>query len=380
MLLNETHGLKAFRRTLSRRIFLRFLGTVSLYTIAVFLLFGVVWLFYHSIGRHSPWINWLAHTLFGDASGVLAATLLVLIIGYLAIFFSYWNRTLRYLEDLLSATETICLTQERVSLPADLMEAERHLNDIQRAAQRNARAAQEAEQRKNDLVVYLAHDLKTPLTSVIGYLTLLTDEQDISPDLQKKYLSVALNRANRLEFLINEFFEIARFSLTTLPLNLNRIDLGLMLEQILYEFKPILQKKKLICKLSTSPSLTVLCDGNQIQRVFDNLLRNAVNYCYPETEIFIIASEQDDEIHVQFLNRGAPIRSDKLDKLFEQFYRLDSARPTQTGGSGLGLAIAKEIVERHGGNISAHCDGDLISFEVTLPKLSEKSKNSAEKI
>lgn len=378
--MNEAHELKAFRRTLSRRIFLRFLVTVALYTMAVFLLFGVAWLFYYSVGRRFPWIDWLAHTLFGNISGVLIATILLLIIGYLAIFFFYWNRTLRYLEVLVSATETICFTQERVSLPADLVEVERHLNDIQRTAQRNARAAQESEQRKNDLVVYLAHDLKTPLTSVIGYLTLLTDEQDISPELREKYLSVALSRANRLEFLINEFFEIARFSLTTLPLNPGRIDLKLMLEQILYEFQPILREKNLSCKLSVSPALTVMCDGNQMQRVFDNLLRNAVNYCYPETEILIIASEQDDGIHVQFLNRGTPIRSDKLDKLFEQFYRMDSARATQTGGSGLGLAIAKEIVEQHGGAITAHCDGDLISFEVTLPKLSEKSKNSAEKM
>lgn len=378
--MNEAHGLKAFRRTLSRRIFLRFLVTVALYTIVVFLFFGAAWLFYYGIGQRFLWINWLAHTLFGNMSGVLIATILVLIIGYLAIFFAYWNRTMRYLEDLVSATETICFTQERVSLPEDLVEVERHLNDIQRTAQRNARAVQESEQRKNDLVVYLAHDLKTPLTSVIGYLTLLTDEPDISPELREKYLSVALSRANRLEFLINEFFEIARFSLTTLPLNPGRIDLKLMLEQILYEFQPILREKHLSCKLSAPPALTVMCDGNQMQRVFDNLLRNAANYCYPETEILIIASEQDDGIHVQFLNRGTPIRSDKLDKLFEQFYRMDSARATQTGGSGLGLAIAKEIVEQHGGSITAHCDGDLISFEVILPKLSEKSKNLGEKM
>ena len=112
--------------------------------------------------------------------------------------------------------------------------------------------------------------------------------------------------------------------------------------------------------------------------MFDNLLRNAVNYCYPNTEIVVIASQQDDSVRVQVLNHSAPIRQDKLDRLFEQFYRLDSSRDSHTGGSGLGLAISKEIVEQHGGTISAHCDGELISFSVTLPALSEKSKDFIE--
>jgi len=376
--LNEAHGLKAFRRTLTRRIFLRFLGSVVLYTLAVFFLLGLAWLFYYSFGWRISWVDRLAHALFGDTAGVLFAAALAIIIGWIAFFLYYWNRTLRYLEDLVNATETVCVTQEQVSLPDELLEVERRLNDIQRTAQRNARAAQEAEQKKNDLVVYLAHDLKTPLTSVIGYLTLLTDESEISPELRQKYLSVALDRANRLEELINEFFEIARFNLSNIPLDQGRIDLSLMLEQIVYEFQPMLREKGLTCKLSAPPGLILLCDGNKMRRVFDNLLRNAVNYCYPHTEIVVIASQQSDGIHVQVLNHGAPIRPDKLERLFEQFYRLDSARATQTGGSGLGLAISKEIVEQHGGTITAHCDGELISFEVILPEMSEKSKNFVE--
>ena len=376
--MNASHGLKAFRRTLSRRIFLRFLGAVVLYTVAVFLLLGLAWLFYFSFGQDVRWINDLAHAVFGNMTGLLAAAVLVLAVGWAVLFFYYWNRTFHYLEDLVNATETVCVAQEEVSLPEELLEVERRLNDIQRTARRNARAAQEAEQKKNDLVVYLAHDLKTPLTSVIGYLTLLTDERDISPELRQKYLSVALDRAYRLEELINEFFDIARFSLVNLPLDPARIDLSLMLEQIVYEFRPMLQEKRLTCKLSAPPGLTLLCDANKIQRVFDNLLRNAVNYCYPDTEIVVIASDQADSIRVQVLNRGAPIRQDKLEHLFEQFYRLDSARATRTGGSGLGLAISREIVEQHGGTISAHCDGELISFTVDLPKISENRKDFME--
>lgn len=166
--MNASHGLKAFRRTLSRRIFLRFLGAVVVYTVALFLLLGLASLFYYSIGQHIDWVSRLAHMLFGNMAGVLFAAALVLLIGWAILFFYYWNRTFHYLEDLVNATETVCVAQEQVSLPEELMEVERRLNDIQHTALRNARAAQDAEQKKNDLIVYLAHDLKTPLTSVIG--------------------------------------------------------------------------------------------------------------------------------------------------------------------------------------------------------------------
>lgn len=376
---NRKNWKKSFRRTLSRRIFLRFLGALCLYTLAVLLMLGVAFVFYYALGHRINWVFRLTHWLFGDFNGLLSWMAVALVTGYLAIFFYYWSRTLRYLEDMVTATETICTTQEPVKLPEELTEVEYRLNQLQWEAQRNARAAREAEQRKNDLVVYLAHDLKTPLTSVIGYLSLLTDEQNISPELQEKYLRVALDRAYRLEDLINEFFDIARFSLTNLPLDLGRVDLTRLLEQTTFEFQPMLREKRLTCKLSAQPGILVWGDGDKLQRVFDNLLRNAVNYSYADTEIVVIASRQADSAHIQVLNHGDPIRQDKLERLFDQFYRLDSARASGTGGSGLGLAIAKSIVEQHGGNISAHCDGELISFEVTLPALSEKSQNFIEK-
>lgn len=346
-----------------------------MYTLAVFLMLGVAFVFYYAIGHYIDWMFNLSHWLFGDFYGVLSWVGMALVVGYVGIFLYYWSRTLRYLEDLVTATETICATQEPVKLPEELTEVEYRLNQIQWETQRNARAAQEAEQRKNDLVVYLAHDLKTPLTSVIGYLSLLTDEREISSELREKYLNVALDRAYRLEDLINEFFDIARFSLTNLPLDLGRMDLTRLLEQATFEFQPMLREKHLTCKLSAQPGLLVWGDGDKLQRVFDNLLRNAVNYSYADTEIVVMASQQEGNAYVQVFNHGDPIRQDKLDRLFDQFYRLDSARASGTGGSGLGLAIAKSIVEQHGGTISAHSDGELISFEVVLPALSEKNQN-----
>lgn len=290
--------------------------------------------------------------------------------GYLVIFVYYWIKTMGYLDYIIKATEKIYISKDDlIELPADLKEVENLMNQIKLDIEKNERAAKEAEQRKNDLVVYLAHDLKTPLTSVIGYLSLLRDERQISPELQEKYLSIALEKAERLEDLINEFFEITRFSLTNLTLELNRVNLTRMLEQITYEFKPIFSEKDLSCDLKILPDLFIKCDINKMQRVFDNLLRNAINYSYVGSTIEISALPSPKDIVIKFKNHGDTIPAEKLERIFEQFYRLDSSRTSKTGGAGLGLAIAKEIVELHNGTITAESANDIIEFTITLPKL-----------
>ena len=219
---------------------------------------------------------------------------------------------------------------------------------------------------KNDLIVYLAHDLKTPLTSVIGYLTLLEDEPDIPQKTREKYTSIALNKAERLEDLINEFFDITRFNLTNIELDIEKVNLSRMLEQICSEFLPILLEHKLSWNLDIAPDINLMCDPDKLSRVFDNLIRNAVNYSYPDTEITCVLTKQDNDTHILFKNNGKTISPEKLSRVFEQFFRLDSSRASSTGGAGLGLAIAKEIVELHGGQINAASENESISFEVVF--------------
>ena len=223
------------------------------------------------------------------------------------------------------------------------------------------------EQRKNDLIMYLAHDLKTSLASVIGYLNLLRDEGEISEELRTKYLSISLTKAERLEDLINEFFEIARFNFSDLSLQYSRINMTRLLEQLVYEFRPMLKEKNLECLLDAPPELVQKCDADKMQRVFDNLLRNAVLYSYAGTQIRITAEEREGRITFQFSNQGSTIPQEKLERIFEQFYRLDSARGTAAGGAGLGLAIAREIVEAHGGSITAMSENERSVFTVSIP-------------
>ena len=287
--------------------------------------------------------------------------------GWAVISFFFLARPIGQLAALTQAAAQLATpTQEPITLPEGMEDTAAQLNLARERALRDAQAAREAEQRKNDLVVYLAHDLKTPLTSVIGYLTLLRDEPQITPELRGRYTNIALDKAERLEDLINEFFEITRFSLTHLTLELSRINLSRMLEQTVFEFGPMLAEKELECRLDVPPDVFYECDPDKLQRVFDNLLRNAVGYSQPGGDINIRLRQQEGRLYLSVQNFGVTIPEDKLERIFDQFFRLDSARATRSGGAGLGLAIAKEIVELHGGTISAESSDGQVTFTVVL--------------
>lgn len=301
---------------------------------------------------------------------VLAPVVIVLLLlgGVFLLGIFSIRSAARYLNDLADAAKSLSHPDENpIRLPEELSDVENELNLAREQALRNIDAANEAVQRKNDLIMYLAHDLKTPLASVIGYLTLLRDEGQISEKLRTRYLSIALDKAERLEELMNEFFEITRFNLSHIDLQYSRIDLTRLLEQLIYEFTPMLREKSLTCRLLAPEELTLRCDGDKMQRVFDNLLRNAVLYSYEGTEITITAAAADGCLRVEFADRGPEIPREKLERIFEQFYRLDAARGTGSGGAGLGLAIARQIAELHGGTITADSQGETATFTVTLP-------------
>ena len=241
------------------------------------------------------------------------------------------------------------------------------LKDMKHSVYRSKQLAALNEARKNDLVMYLAHDLKTPLTSVIGYLTLLQETPDLPPAQRAKYVDITLEKAYRLEMLINEFFEITRYNLQTITLEKNRIDLGMMVNQIVDEFYPMLKEKQLFVSVELPQRIVMLADAERIARVLDNLLKNAVAYSYPESTIRIGAQQKDGSVVIRVRNQCDEIPPDKLARLFEKFFRADASRASGLGGSGLGLAISKQIVELHGGTITAQSTPQYTDFTVTLP-------------
>ncbi len=221
--------------------------------------------------------------------------------------------------------------------------------------------------RKNELVAYLAHDLKTPLTSVIGYISLLKEAPDMPVEQRAKYTGIALEKALRLESLINEFFDITRYNLQQIVLEEETFDLGFLLMQMADEFYPVLEQHGKSISIHADEDLPVAADSAKLARVFNNILKNAVAYSYDNTEIEIYAEKRENTIHVSISNFGKTIPKQKLDMIFEKFYRLDDARSTNTGGAGLGLAIAKEIVVAHGGTISVTSEKQITTFTVELP-------------
>lgn len=224
----------------------------------------------------------------------------------------------------------------------------------------------EAEQRKIDLIAYLAHDLKTPIALIAGYLTLLKDGQQFPQEIYRHYVEIALGSSQHLNELIDEFFEISRFNMSRIKLEYQEINLTWLLEQLVSEFEPLFAKKRLSCRMEVPKNLHLRCDPDKLERVFNNLLRNAINYSYPATEILLLVEAGEKMVFI-CENSGDTIEEEKLERIFEQFYRLETSGASNTEGTGLGLAIAKHIVELHRGTIEAQSRENRTRFIVTLP-------------
>lgn len=289
-------------------------------------------------------------------------------IGIVIISFYALNKALEYFDTLTSSVAQILAdTSTPVSLPEDLSIVQSELNEIKA----NTRAAQEntkrEEERKNELVAYLAHNIKTPLTSILGYLSLLKEAPDLPEDVRKHYASIALEKSEHLEALIDEFFEITRYNLQSIPIEREHLDIALFCEQIAEEFYPEAQRNEVSIVVDAPEQTTVFADPVKFARAVSNVMRNALAYADPYTEIKLEAKPTPKGIVVSIENTGKEISPSHLQSIFEKFFREDQARTTNQGGAGLGLAIAKEIMLAHGGTITAHSEAGKTTFCLFLP-------------
>ena len=257
---------------------------------------------------------------------------------------------------------------ENILLAMELGQMENQLNELRIKNKSDKQAAKEANQRKNELIMYMAHDLKTPLTSVIGYLTLVCEEREIPLDVKERYMQIALKKAHRLEELTNEFFDITRFNFSHMVLEKSSVNLSVMLQQIVSEFTTEFDKKGLSVECKVESECWLFCDAEKLERVFDNILKNIMNYSYPDSQIHIVLRKSGKgKVEIITENPGKTIPKEMQEHIFEQFFRIDSSRTSEAGGAGIGLAVAKEIITLHGGEIICTSENEIIRFRIVLP-------------
>ena len=242
------------------------------------------------------------------------------------------------------------------------------LNQLAEESARMKRQAEEAETTKNDLITNVAHDLRTPLTSIIGYIDLLNTRADLTEEQKRKYLQIASDKAGKLQQMINELFDFTKMSYSHMPLQLMRVDMVRLIEQAVDELYPVFEEHHLSCRLETDvSSLQMECDPAQIARLLDNLLGNAIRYGAAGKLVEVITETTGESISIRVINYGSVIPKENMPYLFEKFYKADTSRTPESKGTGLGLAIAKTITEMHGGQIRAESSLKGTVFEVTLP-------------
>ena len=354
-----------FRKELSKSLNRQYVKLLALFLAVTFLW---VLLFFRFI---YPSLTYDSGGYFAvSTTAALAFMVAVPIVVWFGFSFWFFKRPLKHLDDLAQASTQLALDKTvPITLGRDLSEVESELNRVRVEALKNEQALQENELKKNDLLMYLAHDLKTPLTSIIGYLSLLVEAGDSLPvELRAKYAGIALDKAEHLDNLVNEFFDVTRLTLTTMTVNKRECNLSLLLHQLMSESLPLLAADGMTWEPDIEENVTIDCDGEKLQRVLDNLTRNAYSYSYPNTPIHLTLRTDPQNAVIQMKNHGPTIPRSKLDHLFDQFYRLDSARNSSSGGVGLGLAIAKEIIELHDGSITVDSEDETICFTVTLPR------------
>ena len=235
----------------------------------------------------------------------------------------------------------------------------------------------EIEKSKDELITNVSHDIRTPLTSIIGYLGLIEDGQYQSDDEILKYTSIAYKKAKQMKSLVEDLFEYSKVRQPSVPVNNVSFDMVQLLEQLAADFELEAKKKDIQIQVETQESQLVMDgDTEKLVRVFNNLITNALKYGAEADKIIIEIEKSKNEAVVTVKNNGTPIPREALDQLFDRFYRVDGSRSQEISGTGLGLAIAQNIINLHGGYIYAQSNEDWTSFIIHLPLYKNQIKST----
>ncbi len=302
---------------------------------------------------------------------VVLVYVLVGILAFAVTFLLLQEKSAVYISHISDAVERISdgdlNTQVEVVGDDEFSSMASNLNKMVEDIRRLMDKERESERTKNELITNVAHDLRTPLTSIIGYLELLSGQVVLPPEMQKKYIDIAYSKAKRLEKLIEDLFGFTKMNYGKLAMHVSKVDIVKLLGQLLEESYPNFSSKGLSYELQSNvPAKIITADGNLLARLFDNLIGNAIKYGAEGKRILVKVMADADEVQVSVTNYGYVIPAEELPLIFDKFYRVEQSRSTHTGGTGLGLAIVKNIVDMHGGTITVKSDLNGTVFTVTL--------------
>lgn len=310
--------------------------------------------------------------LFGSGNTMITLLYVLFGIGTFAVtFLLLQEKSMKYIAQISAAMRNVSEGDLNTSVDVigddEFSEMAENLNNMVAEIRVLMDKEREAERTKNELITNVAHDLRTPLTSIIGYLELLSGPAQIPSDMQKKYISITYTKAKRLEKLIEDLFGFTKLNYGKISMKVSKVDIIKLLSQLLEEFYPNFVDKHLTYELQSNvPAKVITADGNLLARLFDNLINNAIKYGADGKRVIVRVEATEDTVTIQVVNYGYIIPKEELPLIFEKFYRVEQSRSTNTGGTGLGLAIAKNIVDMHGGNIQVSSDINGTVFTVRL--------------
>ncbi|MCE5172303.1 HAMP domain-containing histidine kinase [Paenibacillus profundus] len=340
-----------------------FSGTIT------YLLYKALQLYYYTTRFENPLTR---VRYFMREIGDINFFLLIFIPLSILFFFLLTKRYAAYFDQISNGINQLANGDfnSRIDIPSkdEFGDIARDINLASEKLQQALEKGDFAENSKDQLVMNLAHDLRTPLTSVLGYLDFILQDDQLTAEQIQHYTSIAFTKSKRLERLIEELFEITRMNYGRLTIEKKPIDLSELLNQLCEELLPIFEKNQLMARLQVIPHLNLSGDGELLARVFENLMTNAVRYGSGGEFIDIHGYLDAEDAVIQIVNYGDCIPPEELPNVFDMFYTGDQARTHQEGSTGLGLFIAKNIVVQHQGTISVQSSVTRTLFEVRLPQ------------
>lgn len=303
---------------------------------------------------------------------------LIASVVFVALFFVLTRRKIKEIEQLSKGLHKIAKGEfaHRISTRScdEIGNLANDINAMAYTLQNKIQQMEAIEQTKNELIVNVSHDLRTPLTSVMGYLQLLIDQSKGLTTEQEKYLNISFEKSKKLKTLIDRLFEYTKLASQSVKLERQYVSFNELLEQVVEEFGVILEEKGVSIDIEiTKEKLVIAADPDQFVRVLDNLMVNAAHYAIKEEPIKITLYRDNNDAIFAISNSYVPSATGDISRIFERFYRLDPSRASSSGNSGLGLAISKTIMDLHDGKIEVETKENKITFKIKMPL--DKQKN-----